>query len=311
MSDEIELAAFMERLADAATAAIMPHFRAAVSVENKWKTGFDPVTIADRAGETAMRSLITETYPGHGILGEEHGDHQLDADHVWVLDPIDGTRAFITGLPTWGTLIGLSRQGRARLGMMAQPFIGERFVGDGKTAYCLAPQGQSAATKQPIRTRRCDRLEDALMCTTDPRLFTDAERPAYEKIEKATRNARYGTDCYGYCMLAAGQVDLVIETGLKPYDVVALIPIVEGSGGVITDWRGGPADKGGRIVASGDPRLHETVLAELSRSLTRKQLRPESLPPEHIPSKRSRFDDKNMLQQIDAGAISRPSGDSN
>lgn len=265
MSNEIKLAAFMERLADAATAAIMPHFRAAVSVENKWAEGFDPVTIADRAGETAMRSLIAEAYPHHGILGEEHGDHQLDAEHVWVLDPIDGTRAFITGLPTWGTLIGLSRKGRAHLGMMAQPFIGERFLGDGKSAYCLAPEGGSAPQKQLIRSRRCDRLEDALMCTTDPRLFVGAEKPVYEKIERSARNTRYGTDCYGYCMLAAGQVDLVIETGLKPYDVVALIPIVEGSGGVMTDWTGGPADKGGRIVASGDPRLHDMILSELSR----------------------------------------------
>ncbi|MBA5777326.1 histidinol-phosphatase [Stappia sp. F7233] len=259
MADRTDLTAFMHDLADAATAAIMPHFRAAVDVENKEAKGFDPVTIADRAGEEAMRDLILKTYPSHGVLGEEHGNHQLDASHIWVLDPIDGTRAFITGLPTWGTLIGLNENGRASLGMMAQPFIGERFHGDGKEAWL-----QFQGARRQLRTRACSRIEDALMCTTDPRLFMGGEQPVFKRIEQATRNTRYGTDCYGFSMVAAGQVDLVIETGLKPYDIVALIPIIEGAGGVVTDWSGGRAEQGGQVVASGDPRLHEKVLRELA-----------------------------------------------
>lgn len=255
-----DLASFFDELADAAASAIMPHFRASVAVENKLSAGFDPVTVADREGESAIRELIHSRFPAHGILGEEHGDHQLDADSVWVLDPIDGTRAFIAGLPTWGTLIGLCEGGRPSRGMMVQPYIGERFYGDGKSAYLTTRSGRS-----PIATRACARLEDALMCTTDPYLFTDPERPVYDEVERSARNTRYGTDCYGYAMLAAGQVDLVIESGLNAYDIVALIPIVEGAGGVVTTWTGGPAREGGRIVASGDRRLHDAVLARLSR----------------------------------------------
>lgn len=255
-----DLAAFFDELADAAASAIMPHFRASVAVENKLSGGFDPVTAADREGESAIRELIHARFPGHGILGEEHGDHQLDAEHVWVLDPIDGTRAFIAGLPTWGTLIGLCEGGTPSNGMMVQPYIGERFYGDGKSAFLA-----TRSAKSPISTRECARLEDALMCTTDPHLFTPDERPVYDRIEGAARNTRYGTDCYGYAMLAAGQVDLVIESGLNAYDIVALIPIVEGAGGAVTTWTGGSAKDGGRIVASGDKRLHEAVLAELSK----------------------------------------------
>lgn len=253
-------APFLEDLAEASTAAIMPHFRQGFDVDNKLDTGFDPVTIADRDGETAMRALINSTFPDHGILGEEHGPEKLDADHVWVLDPIDGTRAFITGLPTWGTLIGLRTAGKPSLGMMVQPFIGERFAGDCRQAWYRGPQGT-----RTLSARRCSRLEDASIFTTTPVLFTETERAAFDRIEASARLSRYGTDCYAYCMVAAGHGDAVIESGLQAYDIVALVPIIEGAGGVVTTWTGGSPSEGGRILASGDPRLHDKLLKELSQ----------------------------------------------
>ncbi len=251
-------APFIDRLADAAGAAIMPHFRSDHGVENKLETGFDPVTVADRNGEAAIRALINAEFPDHGILGEEHGAENLDAEHVWILDPIDGTRAFITGLPTWGTLIGLRSNGAASLGLMAQPYVGERYSGDGQSAVYSGPIGQ-----RQLNTRDCAKLEDAVIMTTTPELFTPAERPLYDEIETQSKLARYGTDCYGYCMVAAGMADLVIETGLNPYDIAALIPIVEGAGGTVTTWSGDSAVDGGRVIATGDPRLHEQVLRKL------------------------------------------------
>ncbi len=254
-------APFLDLLADAAAAAIMPHFRESNLVDNKLNIGFDPVTIADRNGETAMRDLINRSYPEHGILGEEHGPEKLDAEHVWVLDPIDGTRAFISGLPTWGTLIGLKRNEKPSLGMMMQPYIGERFAGDCNQAWYSGPLGEKT-----LRCRPCDSLENATLFTTSPRIFQPGEQPVYDRLEAQSRLARYGTDCYAYCMLAAGQGDVVLETGLQAYDIVALVPIVEGAGGVVTTWTGGSPAEGGRIVASGDPRLHDILLRELSVS---------------------------------------------
>ena len=207
-----------------------------------------------------MRRLIGATFPDHGILGEEFGSEGLDAEFVWVLDPIDGTRAFIAGLPTWGTLIGLTRNGTAVRGLMHQPYIGERFVGDGHSATVHTARGE-----RRLRTRRCDRLADAILATTDPRLFAEGEeRDRFRTVEGGVRMSRYGSDCYAYCMLAAGQIDLVVEAGLKPYDIVALIPIVEGAGGRVTAWDGGPATGGGRILAAGDPRLHAAALSILN-----------------------------------------------
>ena len=239
----------------------MPHFRAAPSVESKGTSGFDPVTVADREAETAMRRLIGATYPDHGIVGEEHGNERPDAEHVWVLDPIDGTRAFITGLPVWGTLIGLLHKGEPIFGMMAQAFTRERYWGDGRQAWYRGPDGETKA----LKTRACSGLADAALFTTTPALFrTTEDRAAYDRVEAAVRLPRYGTDCYAYCMVAAGHADVVIEAGLKPYDVVALIPIVTGAGGRFTSWEDGSAANGGRIVASGDKRLHEAVLAMLT-----------------------------------------------
>ncbi len=255
----IDFSQFVNELATRSGQAILPFFRSAISAENKAVGGFDPVTEADRAAEAVMRQLIKRTFPTHGIVGEEFGSEGEDAEYVWVLDPIDGTRAFIAGLPTWGTLIGLARGGRAAYGMMHQPFTGERFFGDGGGATYQGPGGE-----RRLRTRRCATLEEATLATTSPRLFDPAQREAFERVEGRARMTRYGTDCYAYCMVAAGHVDLVIEAGLQPYDIVALIPIVEGAGGVVTTWDGGPATGGGAIVAAGDRRLHQAALELLA-----------------------------------------------
>jgi myo-inositol-1(or 4)-monophosphatase len=233
----------------------MPYFRAPLAVENKGHHGFDPVTAADRAGEAAMRALIAEKYPHHGIVGEEYGADRADAEYVWVLDPIDGTRAFITGVPVWGILIGLAHEGQPLLGMMHQPFSGERFVGNGAAAWYRRP-GSAA----PIATRRCPGLAAASLFTTSPGLFKPHDRAAYDRVESKVKLARYGCDCYAFCMVAAGHADVAIETGLQPYDIVALIPIVTGAGGQVTDWEGNSAAAGGRVLATGDARVHEEAV---------------------------------------------------
>ena len=257
----VDFSQFVEELATASGQAILPFFRSAIMAEDKSRGGaFDPVTEADRAGEAAMRQLIKRTFPTHGIVGEEFGPEREDADYVWVLDPIDGTRAFIAGLPTWGTLIGLNRGGRPVYGMMHQPFTGERFFGDGGSATFQGPGGE-----RRLRTRRCASLGDAVMATTSPKMFSGEALRAYDRVESVARLARYGCDCYAYCMLAAGHIDLVVEAGLKPYDIVALIPIIEGAGGVVTAWDGGSAAAGGAIVASGDRRVHAADLELLGR----------------------------------------------
>jgi len=252
------LRTFLDSLAEASAAAILPYFRADAAIDNKARGGFDPVTAADRDGEAAMRRLIEATWPGHGIIGEEFGNTNEDAEYVWVLDPIDGTRAFIAGLPTWGTLIGLMRNGRPILGMMAQPFTGERYAGDCDSAWYGGPDGD-----KPLEARSCAALAEATLMTTTPFLFSAEEKPRYDRVEAACRNIRYGTDCYGYAMVAAGHADIVVEAGLNPYDIVALIPIIEGAGGRVTGWAGGTAARGGRVLACGDAKVHAEALALL------------------------------------------------
>ena len=255
----IDFAAFVDELAIVSGETIRPFFRTALGVENKSLAGgFDPVTAADRAAEAAMRALIKQTFPAHGIVGEELGAEQADAEYVWVLDPIDGTKSFICGMPAWGTLIALTRRGEPIYGMMHQPFTREQFAGDGKAASYRGPAGDRA-----LRTRPCAALADAVLLTTSPLLMRDADRHCFQRVESAVRLSRYGGDCYAYCMLAAGHVDLVIETELKPYDVLPLIPIIEGAGGIITTWDNKRPHDGGRIVAAGDRRLHAQVLALL------------------------------------------------
>ncbi|MEX0752561.1 MAG: histidinol-phosphatase [Xanthobacteraceae bacterium] len=257
----IDFAAFVDELATVSGETILPFFRTALAVESKKRDdgSFDPVTAADRAAESAMRTLIRRNFPEHGIIGEEYDDERADAEYVWVLDPIDGTKSFISGMPLWGTLIALTRFGEPVFGLMHQPFTGERFSGDGGAAHYRGPGG-----KRALRVRPCVSLGEAVVYTTSPRLMQAADREIFRRVEDAARLSRYGGDCYAYCMLAAGHVDLVIETELKPHDVMALIPIIAGAGGTITTWENGPPQLGGRIVAAGDRRVHTAALALLN-----------------------------------------------
>ena len=252
----IDFSHFVNELATLSGQAILPFFRTALSADDKSRGGaFDPVTEADRAGEAAMRHLIKRTFPGHGIVGEEFGAEADEAEYVWVLDPIDGTKSFMAGLPLWGTLIGLLRRGAPVYGLMHQPFTGERFSGDGAGAFYRGRQGE-----RKLKVRRCEGLAQALISTTSPHKFSPEALEAYRRVERETRIVRYGCDCYAYCMLAAGHIDLVIEAGLKPHDIVALVPIIEGAGGIVTSWTGGSAAEGGSVVAAGDRRVHEAAL---------------------------------------------------
>lgn len=247
---------FAHTLADASGGIIRRHFRTPFSVEDKEDAS--PVTVADREAERAMRALIAERYPGHGIVGEEFGNERPDADEVWVLDPIDGTRAFVAGKPIFGTLIALLREGRPLLGIIDQPVLGERWVGAAGTA--------SRFCGDPIETRSCPGLGRAVLNTTSPDLFHGADRDAFARLSARVRSTLYGGDCYAYGLLASGHIDLVVEAGLKTYDYCALVPVVEGAGGRITDWEGSPlhADSDGRVIAAGDGRVHAEALELLS-----------------------------------------------
>lgn len=251
---------FMQRLAAAAAEQTLPRFRmAGLASDNKYQVGFDPVTEADREAERAIRALIGEAFPDHGIVGEEFGIENGDSQHLWIIDPIDGTRSFISGMPLWGTLVGFMEDGDAVAGMMSQPFIGEMFYADQDGCFYEGPGGKHQLAVRPTRT-----LAEATLCTTTPALFAGAMRNAYDRLEAKVQLARYSTDCYAYAMLAAGTVDLVVEAGLQPYDIVALVPIIEQAGGIITTWDGGPAEKAGDIVAAATPELHQAALEILN-----------------------------------------------
>lgn len=250
-----EYRTFADELADAAAAVIMPCFRTDTPVADKGSNRFDPVTAADLRAEQAMRSLIRSRYPGHGILGEEEGHDAGSSELSWILDPIDGTGAFISGLPLWGTLIALHDGAKPVLGMMNQPFTGERFVGTPRGAW---------RNGVPLRTRRCGSIAEATLMCTSPEIFdVAAQRAAFDAIAGEARLVRYGGDCYAYCMLACGFIDVVIEAGLESYDVQALIPIVEGAGGVMSAWDGASAQHGGAIIACGDASLHAYLVDRL------------------------------------------------
>ncbi|MDC9700969.1 MAG: histidinol-phosphatase [Alphaproteobacteria bacterium] len=261
---------FAERLAKAATKTTLPLFRTSLTVQNK-KTDqtFDPVTIADRKAEISMREMIMEDYPDHGIIGEEYGSYKENAEYVWVLDPIDGTRNFISGFPLWGTLIGLLHQGQPILGLMNQPFTGEQFFAFGGQAFfkrTLLSEGIQEH-QQILKTQPCNSLREALATTTSPDLFaSEREQKIYDSVKKHVKNMRFGGDCYGYAMLATGRMNLVIETGLSLYDIAPLIPIVTGAGGYITDWEGNGNPKGGEILATSDAQLHKYTLDLLKKS---------------------------------------------
>jgi myo-inositol-1(or 4)-monophosphatase len=246
-------------LADRAGAVILPHFRTQGAVDHKGGDLFDPVTAADRDAEQAIRASLAASHPDHGIFGEEFGVLNAGAEYCWVIDPIDGTRAFILGLPLWGTLIGLTRKGTPLLGVMDQPFTAERFW-SGETESFFRHGG----TTRAIRARRCGGLGEALLATTSTDFFTAAELERFDALSRTVRLRRYGGDCYNYCLLAMGHIDLVVEAGLKPFDIVALIPIIERAGGVVTTWEGGDAKEGGRILAAGDARIHAEAMKILA-----------------------------------------------
>jgi histidinol phosphatase-like enzyme (inositol monophosphatase family) len=265
VQDLSEYVNFFHTLAQVTEPFLLEKFRAPtpLTVDDKGATSgsaFDPVTEADRHAETLLRAFITKHYPTHGILGEEHPPYQPHAPWIWTLDPIDGTRAFITGIPLWGTLVALSYEGIPQVGMINQPYLQERYIGTAQGSFLRSPR-----EVQSLKTRPAVTPAHALGTCTTPDMFkTDFEKSAFQNISHKTRQIRYGTDCYGYAMLALGQVDFVCEASLAPYDVRALIPLIEGAGGVITTWSGESATDGGQILASSSPQLHEELLTILN-----------------------------------------------
>jgi inositol-phosphate phosphatase/L-galactose 1-phosphate phosphatase/histidinol-phosphatase len=251
-----EFIALAERLADAARPVIRRYFRTPVPIDDK--DDASPVTIADREAEAAMRALIAEAFPAHGILGEEYGNERCDAEFVWVLDPIDGTKSFITGKPSFGTLIALMQHGRPILGIVDQAITGERWLGAAGRASTL--------NGKPVAVRACPDLAHAYAYTTGPEYFDDTTLPAWERVRVRVKAPRYGCDCYAYALLATGFVDLVVEAGLKPYDYAALAPVITGAGGLCTDWRGQPLTmtSDGRVLAAGDARVHAEAMRVLA-----------------------------------------------
>ncbi len=248
-------------LADAARDAILPHFRsAALRPDNKAAAGFDPVTQADRAAEQAMRAVLAQRRPDDAILGEEYGATPGTSGLTWILDPIDGTRAFMCGASSWGVLIGLAdASGHPVYGIIDQPWTGERFEGGLGVARLAVRQGE-----RPLRVRSGVTLDQATLMTTFPEVGTDDEGAAFRRVAAQVRLTRYGLDCYAYALLALGQVDLVIEAGLQPYDIAAPLAVVEAAGGIVTDWTGGPARHGGQVIAAASAALHEQALVLLA-----------------------------------------------
>lgn len=261
------LVAAAHAVADAARPVTLRWFRApALAVDDKAEPGaFDPVTVADRDAEAAMRAVLTRLRPEDGVIGEESGATAGRSGFTWVLDPIDGTRAFIAGAPTWGVLVAASDGVRPVVGVIDQPFTGERFEGVVSGAMRVA-RWTRGDERRALATRPCARLEDATLLSTYPEIGDAAESAAFDAVRRRVRLTRFGLDCTGYALVALGCADLVIEAGLQPYDVQAVIPVVEGAGGVITGWKGEPCAQGGRVVAAGDPRVHDAALEILSRA---------------------------------------------
>ncbi|WP_236638535.1 inositol monophosphatase family protein [Mangrovicoccus ximenensis] len=248
-------------LADAARAETLAHFRQrGLGADNKAAAGFDPVTEGDRAAEAAMRAILADRRPEDGIFGEEFGITEGSSGLTWVLDPIDGTRGFLSGTPTWGVLIAACEGTRPVYGIIDQPFIGERFEGGLGTARYSGPQGASA-----LAARKGVSLSEAILFSTFPEVGSPREGALFHEVAARARLTRYGTDCYAYGLLALGHVDLVIEAGLQRYDVAGPIAVIEAAGGIVTNWTGGPADEGGRLIAAGSADLHAEALAVLSQ----------------------------------------------
>jgi myo-inositol-1(or 4)-monophosphatase len=268
MTDAAALLSFADELADAARAITLPLFKTNLTVDAKAGVAFDPVTAADKGAEEKLRAMIEARFPAHGIIGEEFPAKPSQDGYTWYLDPIDGTRAFISGLPLWGVLIGLVFEGRPIIGIIDQPYLNERYRGWPGGADVVTASGGKA-----LRGRPCAELGAATLSTTDPHLFTGAEENAFHAVRKASRLTRYGCDCYAYAQLAAGNIDVVIETSLGPWDIAAIIPVIEGAGGSVTNWRGEPVwkeawfsdPKGrGNVIAAGDARVRDEALKMLA-----------------------------------------------
>lgn len=248
-----------DTLADAARAVILPHFRqSGLAADNKEAGGFDPVTEADRAAELAIRSLLKDHRPDDAILGEEFGARAGTSGLRWVIDPIDGTRGFISGTPTWGVLIALCDDTGPILGVIDQPYIGERFCGGLGRADVIGPLGQTPMQVRPTRD-----ISEAVLFSTFPEVGSVQERAAFERVAATVKLTRFGCDCYAYGLLAAGQIDLVIEAGLNAYDICAPIAVIEAAGGIVTDWQGNPVHDGGQVIAAATPELHAKAMALL------------------------------------------------
>ncbi|MBM7066678.1 histidinol-phosphatase [Actibacterium sp. 188UL27-1] len=255
-----ELLDIANRAADAARFAILPYFRSlGLESENKAASGFDPVTLADRDAEQAIRAVLTKERPDDAILGEEFAQKAGTTGLTWVIDPIDGTRGFLAGTPTWGVLIAVSDAEKPIYGLIDQPYTGERWEGGlGKAAFS-GPQGARS-----LRVRDTATLDQAILFSTFPEIGSFAERTVFDSLAGQVRLTRYGTDCYAYGLLALGHIDLVVEAGLNPYDICAPIAVVEAAGGIVTDWTGGPAHGGGRVLAAANRQVHMRALKILS-----------------------------------------------
>lgn len=260
--DATAIAQTLEHAAKASAAATLGRFRTPLVVDNKHKEGFDPVTDADRESEQVIRDHIAARFPDHALIGEEQDDVRLESPYAWIMDPIDGTRSYISGVPLWGTLIGFAHKGEALAGVMHQPFTGETFLG--APGGALYKRGDEVL---PMSTSGCVQLAEARLFCTAPELFdTNFRQAAWDAIKKKVRLLRYGTDCYGYALLAAGHADLVVEPRLNIYDIAPLIPVIEQAGGVVARWDGGPADQGGDVVAAATRQLLEQALDLINRA---------------------------------------------
>lgn len=262
VSEELasDLIATAHELADVAREATLLHFRSRdLTAENKETQRFDPVTAADRLSEQRMREVLARRRPQDGILGEEFGISDGSSGLTWVLDPIDGTRGYLSGTPTWGVLISVRDASGVLYGIIDQPYIRERFEGGLGRARVVGPMGEAALGVRPAQP-----LSQAILFSTFPEVGTAAEGAAFRKVASGAKLVRYGTDCYAYALIAAGQIDLVIEAGLQAYDVQAPIAVIEAAGGIVTDWKGRPALQGGQILAAASREVHAEALALLN-----------------------------------------------
>ncbi len=262
-SERAALIGTAHRMADAAGAAILPHFRGpGLSVDNKTATGFDPVTVADQASERAMLKVLDQLRPQDAVLGEEYGRRAGKSGLTWVIDPIDGTRSFLSGTPVWGVLVALCGEDGPLFGLIDQPFTGERFAGG-----LGVSEWTRGSERKCLGTRSTGALSQAILFSTFPEVGTSDEGRAFHVLSRQCRLTRYGMDCYAYALLALGQIDLVVEAGLHAYDVAAPIAVIEAAGGIVTDWEGRPAHGGGRILAAANTALHTAALEVLSREV--------------------------------------------